>query len=227
MSRPFPLCEWQHTLATHLTGLSGPQAGQEAGWSWATVVLGTCGRETVSAFLADFLNESEDAVRQRLREWYCEPQAKKGDHRQALPVATCFAALLRWVLAWWPAGEHQLAVALDATSLGDLFTVLAVCVLYRACAMPIAWTVVALADRGLHGPWLYRSLKKMHWHPFLRLNTQGHYRPRGARVWRTLANAAPAPAPPGREPCTASRVAPSRRPCSRAGSQALPTPGSY
>jgi hypothetical protein len=97
-------------------------------------MVGTCGRETVAVFLADLFHQQEDAVRQRLREWYCEPAAKKGGQRQALPVAACFAALLGWVLTWWPAGEHQLAVALDATALGDRFTVLAVCVLYRACA---------------------------------------------------------------------------------------------
>jgi hypothetical protein len=186
-------------------------------------MVGTCGRETVAVFLADLFHQQEDAVRQRLREWYCEPAAKKGGQRQALPVAACFAALLGWVLTWWPAGEHQLAVALDATALGDRFTVLAVCVLYRACAIPIAWTVlpattpgawkkhwlallalvdravpptwtiVALADRGLYAPWLYRALKNMSWHPFLRLNLQGCYRRLGERAWCSLAQAAPQP----------------------------------
>jgi len=223
MSRLPVLYEWTQIVSSHLPCLRGPQARLLAAWSWATVLVGTCGRETVAAFLAELGHEQENAVRQRLREWYCEPQAKKGPHRRALPVAACFAALLGWVLAWWPADERQLAVALDATTLGDRFTVLAVCVLYRACAIPIAWTVlpastpgawkphwlallqlvdghvprswtvIALADRGLYAPWLYRALKNMHWHPFLRLNAQGHYRPVGARVWRSLALAAPRP----------------------------------
>jgi hypothetical protein len=223
MSRLPQLYQWTQLISTHLPALRGPQAEVLAAWSFATVTVGTCGRSTVAAFLAELLDKKPAAVRQQLREWYCEPAAKRGPHRQALPVMTCFGALLQWVLAWWPAEERQLAVALDATRLGNRFTVLAVCVVYRACAIPIAWTVlpatapggwkkhwlallhlvdqqvpctwtvIALADRGLYAPWLYHALKAMHWHPFLRLNTQGHYRPLGARVWRSLAKAAPKP----------------------------------
>jgi hypothetical protein len=32
-------------------------------------------------------------------------------------------------------------LALDATALGARFVVLAVCVVYRGCAIPVAWTM--------------------------------------------------------------------------------------
>ena len=35
--------------------------------------------------------EKASAVRQRLREWYEEAEAKKGHHRRSLEVSSCFA----------------------------------------------------------------------------------------------------------------------------------------
>ncbi len=190
MSRLPQLYQWTQLISTRLPELRGPQAEVLAAWSFATVIVGTCGRSSVAAFLSELLDKKPAAVRQQLREWYCEPAAKRGAHRQTLPVGMCFGALLRWVLTWWPAEEHQLAVALDATRLGNRFTVLAVCVVYRACAIPIAWTVlpatqpgawkkhwlallrlvdqqvpttwtvIALTDRGLYAPWLFRALSR-------------------------------------------------------------------
>ena len=62
-------------------------------------------------------------VRQQLREWCYEAVAKRGDQRQTLAVEACSAPLLCWGLHWWPG--PQLALALDATTLGDRFAVLA------------------------------------------------------------------------------------------------------
>ena len=63
-------------------------------------------------------------------------------------VESCFPFLLRWLLSFWHG--QQLALALDATKLSDRFVVLALSVVYRDCAIPIAWKV-------LHGnrehPW--------------------------------------------------------------------------
>lgn len=71
----------------------------------------------VSAFLAEGLKQKDHTVRQRLREWGYESQAKRGKKRQAVRVETCLAPLLAWVLSWWTGA--QLALALDATTLGD------------------------------------------------------------------------------------------------------------
>jgi hypothetical protein len=46
-------------------------------------------------------------------------------------------------------------------------------------AVPRAWTVIVLADRGLYARWLCRRIIRLGWHPFLRINTGGTCRPKG------------------------------------------------
>jgi hypothetical protein len=68
-------------------------------------------------------------------------------------VTTCFAPLLGWVLSWWQG--TQVALALDASSLGDRFVVLALSVVYRGCAIPVAWTILpANQKHAWRGEWL-------------------------------------------------------------------------
>jgi Transposase DDE domain len=84
---------------------------------------------------------------------------------------------------------------------------LVVSVVYRGCAIPVAWTVLAatekqawrsewlrmlrqvravvprryfvivLADRGLYARWLFQRIVRLGWHPVLRINTGGTFRP--------------------------------------------------
>ena len=84
------------------------------------------------------LEQPEETLRQRLREWYYPTADKAGKKRRTLKVEACFAPLLQWVLAWWPEERHELALALDATTLGQRFTVLCVSVLVRGCAIAVA-----------------------------------------------------------------------------------------
>ena len=49
--------------------------------------------------------------------------------------------------------------------------------------VPRAWTVLVLADRGLYARWLFRRVTRLGWHPFLRINTGGTFRPTGQRGW--------------------------------------------
>jgi len=63
-------------------------------------------------------------VRPQLCECCDEAEAKRGFPRQALAVEPCFVPLLRGVLHRWQG--TQLALALDATTLGTRCTVLAV-----------------------------------------------------------------------------------------------------
>src|SRR5215472_11066629 len=59
------------------------------------------------------------------------------------------------VLSRWPADEPRLALALDATTLKKRFTVLTMSVLYRGCAIPVAWKVVGAEEKGAWRPhWL-------------------------------------------------------------------------
>src|SRR6266851_8860660 len=181
----------------------------------------SCALTAVSAMVATVHGRKEHTLRQRLREWYYEGPAKRGTQRQALPVETCFAPLLGWIVSGWQG--TQLALALDATTLGEQFVVLAVSVVYRGCAIPVAWvilpagqkhawrgewlrllrrlwrvvprhwTVIVLADRGLYGPWLFRRIVKLGWHPFLRINTGGTFRPTGTHCFRPLTPLVPQP----------------------------------
>ncbi len=177
------------------------------------------GSNSVSAatvMLSAVLGQKENTVRQRLREWYWTAEDKKGAKRQEMKVENSFAPLLRWILSRWQ-GE-QLALALDATLLGDRLAVLAVSVLYRGCAIPVAWTVlvanqehlwrkewlrmlrllhhplpermcvIVLSDRGISRPWLFRRIYRLGWHPLLRITLCGTFRPQHQATFRPLAS---------------------------------------
>jgi hypothetical protein len=107
--------------------------------------------------------------------------------------------------------------------LGDRFTVLVISVVYRGCAIPIAWTVltanvekawrpewlrllrqvyravpptwmvIVLADRGLYARWLFRRMTRLGWHPFLRINSGGTFRPTGEQQGVPLKTLVPQP----------------------------------
>jgi Transposase DDE domain len=199
--------EWTLVIHTHLPHLSTPQATVLALWSLGMVLARSWALTAVSACLATWLGRKEQTVRQQLREFCSEATAKRGTTRCALAVEPCFLLLLAWIIGQWEG--TQLALALDATTLGTRFTVLALSVVYRGCAIPVAWTVLpatakqawrrewwrrlrqvhravprswtvlVLADRGLYARWLFRRITRLGWHPFLRINTGGTFRPQG------------------------------------------------
>ena len=185
------------------------------------VLAKSCGITSVAALLADLLNKSYESTRQQLREWCYDAADKKGIHRQEVDVTLCFAPLLRWIVSLWPADEPRLALGMDATTLGQRFTVLCISVLYRGGAIPIAWkivrtqekgawepywkalfsalegtvpkewTVIVLADRGLYAPWLFQHLVQVGWHPFLRINLGGTVPPVGSDRFEWLKTLVP------------------------------------
>jgi len=217
MSCPKGVSQWEQEVSTALSVLTPAQARVLAAWSFGMMVTQSCGLTTVAVFLARLRGRTYGAQRQQLREWCYDAADKRGRKRQQVDVQACFAPLLRWVLASWPRGEKRLALALDATTLGQRFTVLAISVVYRGCAIPVAWAVVpattkgkwrphwealldrldgvvpkdwlviVLADRGLYARWLYQAIQRPGWHPFLRINQQGQYRPTGRTRFRPLA----------------------------------------
>ena len=221
MSSQDALSQWHTQVSTQLPHLSRPQASVLAMWSYAMIFARSCGTTLCGAWLTGLVGGSEQAWRQRLREWYYDAQDKRGKHRRQIEVRECFAPLLRWVLSLWPADEKRLALALDASSLSDRFTVLCMSVLYRRCAIPVAWvvltanasgewkplwldllesvrgsipkdwTVLVMADRGLYARWLYQAIQQQGWHPFLRINTRGKACPKGQSSFHWLATFAP------------------------------------
>src|SRR2546427_1937108 len=152
--------QWLGTIMHHLSHLSKPQATVLALWSFGMVLARSCALTAVSHMLATGMKRKEQTVRQQLREWYYDTPRKRGPKRQALPVETCFAPLLGWVVSWWQG--TQLALAIDATTLGQRFVVLAVSVVYRGCAIPVAWVILSAgAKHAWRREWL-RLLRRPH-----------------------------------------------------------------
>lgn len=58
-------------------------------------------------------------------------------------------------------------------------------------AVPRGWTVIVLADRGLYARWLFRRIVRLGWHPFLRINPGGTFRPAGSPLSRPLTSSLP------------------------------------
>lgn len=112
------------------------------------VMSQSCGQTTVAGFLAGLQGKKEGSVRQRLREWYMGEEEKKGIDRREVDVTLCFNGLVLWVLSWWSSVEKRLAIAIDASSLGERFVVLAISIVYRGCAIPVAWVVIKAAEAG-------------------------------------------------------------------------------
>jgi hypothetical protein len=213
--------QWTEVVTTHMPHLSKPQAVVLALWSLGRVLARSCALTAVSLVLAAGLERKPNTVRQQLREFCYEAKAKRGGPRQELVVETCFAPLLAWVLKWWEG--NQLALALDATTLGQRFVVLVISVLYRGCAIPVAWTVlpaiekhawrgewvrmlrqvraavprrffvIVLADRGLYARWLFQHVVRLGWHPLFRINTGGTFRPAASVHYQPLRELVPQP----------------------------------
>lgn len=195
---------WTKTVIRQFPNLSAPQAQVLALWSLGMALAKACGLTAVTLCLATALGKPSPRVKQRLREFYLEAEAKSGESRTEFEVEACFAPLLQWVLQHWEG--KQLALGLDATTLGQRFSVLCVSVLYRGCAIPVAWvvlpatekeawrphwlrllrrlhgviaremTVIVLSDRGLYAGWLFRRIRRLGWHPLMRINLGGQFR---------------------------------------------------
>lgn len=210
---------WCDEIRQHLPALSQSQAWVLALWSLGMILAQSCGLSTVVLYVATALKKKENTVRQQLREFYYEAEAKRGAQRTEVEVETCFAALLGWVLERWEG--HQLVLALDATQVKQRFVVLVVSVVYRGCAIPVAWQVLpltkkaawrphwlrllrqlhpgvprqmkvlVLGDRGLYGRWLFQRIRRLHWHPLLRVNNGGTFCPTGENRFRPLTSFVP------------------------------------
>jgi len=200
VSGPDRLLSWKREVSTAFAHLSKAQVLGLVCWSVGIALTGSSGISQISALLSQILEQKETTVSQRLREWYLEAEQKSGDHRRELNVTSCFGSLLGWIIRLWVSKEKRIALALDATTLGERWTVLTICVVLRSCAIPVAWKVVGahakgswrpywedllehlrgsipeewfvlvLADRGLYARWLFEAIVDKGWHPFLRIN---------------------------------------------------------
>jgi hypothetical protein len=195
-------------LDVRLPALRPAQRLGLAVWVYGAVLAGSaCQGAVLTALLPVFATLS--AARQYLREWCYDGTERAAPCNTHLEVSACFAPVLRWVLRWWQGQE--LALAIDATLLGDKVAVLTVAVLYRGGAIPVAWhvlpanqagawmppilkllerlapavpagwTVLVLSDRGLWSRQLWDAIRTHRWHPLMRVRREATFAPLGHR----------------------------------------------
>ena len=140
MPRHPPLYEWTAQVATRFPHLPVAHARSLAEWSYGMVVTHAVQLTTVVLQLAVLLGQQVNTVRQRLRELFGPADRKAGDRRTTVDPHACCGPLVRWVTGGW--ADRRIALALDASNLGDRFTVLAAAIVYRGVGIPVAWRVL-------------------------------------------------------------------------------------
>ena len=194
MRLPRECYQMQQIIETHLPHLAQPQLTGLAWWVCGAILAGSAGQNAVASARSPW--GSWNSLRQYLREWLYDGSDRARPCPTQLDVTLCFAPRLRWVLAWWRSG--RLARAVDPTLKGDQTTAIVISVLYRSCAIPVAWhirhanqsgswtdptvellrelapavpremTVIVLCDRGIASPKLWKQILAPGWHPGMR-----------------------------------------------------------
>lgn len=205
MRAPAQWYQLNETLAAQLPHLRPAQRQGLAWWVVGTILAGSACQHAVATALIPY--GVWESWRQYLREWLYDGADRTSPCGTSLSVEACFAPLLGWVLAWWQGS--QVALAVDATYLRDRWVVVAVSVLYRGSAIPVAWHVLAantpggwmvplcgllarlapvipattqvlvLSDRGLWSPRLWRCLRELGFQPLMRVRGETTFAPAG------------------------------------------------
>lgn len=97
----------QKRVGEMLPGLSKAEAEVLGLLSFGILMLDGCGITRLSNGLAKMEQVPAQRLRQRLREFYYEAEAKRGKKRREVKVEACFADLLRGVLRGWE-GKKEL-----------------------------------------------------------------------------------------------------------------------
>jgi hypothetical protein len=206
-------------LVPMLPALRPAQRRTLALWVFGTLVAGRCTQNAVLAALVPY--GRWHTIRDRLREWLYDGAERAAPCKTTLDVTTCFAPLLRWILARWQGTD--LALAIDVTYRGGDLTVLTVSVLYRGSAIPVAWhitrcntpgawtpllvtlvsrlapavpstlRVLVLLDRGLRMRELWRAIRQQGWHLLVRQRGDLTFRPAGYRARVAARSLVPGP----------------------------------
>ncbi len=205
MRFPRECYQMERTIAQYMSHLRPSERRGLMLWVYGTVIArSACQNAVATALLSLGLWNS---VRQRLREWLYDGSERARPCNTQLEVSLCFAPLTRWLLSWWQ--TDQLALAIDATLHSDRLTALVVSVLYRGCAIPVAWhilpantrgpwigpitgllqslepsipkhmSVLVMTDRGLWSPRLWKQIRAQGWHPVMRIRGDAVFQPVG------------------------------------------------
>ncbi len=114
-------------------------------WVYGAIQAGSGCQNAVAAalsFVAKFYT-----MRQYLREWLYDGADRACPSRSQVDVEACFVPLMRWVLELWK--SDCLAIAIDPTLKGDRISALAISVVYRSCAIPVAWRILPANKKGV------------------------------------------------------------------------------
>ena len=179
----------------------------------------SCAWTAGTAGLARWWRRPEPTVRHQGREWCEEAAAKRGAPRQAVGPQAGVVPRWPWIVSLWQGTPRALARA--APTVGTRCTGVAISVVSRSGAMPVAWprlpahtqqawlrawlrrlrrprpaippdwTVIVWAARGLSAGWLVRRLGRLGWPPCWRLNAGGTGRPTGSGRFAPRATFAP------------------------------------
>ena len=185
MRLPSECYQTKQAIETHMPHHSRPQLTGLVLWVCGTILAGSACQNAVAAALSTRGNWNN--MRQYLREWLYDGGGRARPCGTELDVSLCFAPLLRWVLSWWR--SDRLALAIDPTLKGKETTAIVISVVYRGCAIPVAWrimrankpgawmdpivellkalapaapegmNVIVLCDRGLTSPKLWEQIR--------------------------------------------------------------------
>jgi hypothetical protein len=213
------LYQWDQRVASYFAELPPARRAWLALVSYGLVLAHSALLNAVVLRLAVALGSTFNALRQRVRKLY-QPQQDAGGHDRSFDHTACFGPLLRRASAGF--ADRRLALALDPTNLGDRFTILTVSVVFRGCAVPVAWQVqkgdakgswndhwtrllgllhqalgdgwqvLVLSDRGLESRDLFAAITALGWHPLMRVKKAGTFRPGGWRRGHAMGRFAPA-----------------------------------
>ena len=144
MHLPKECYQVQQLIETHLSHLTQPQLTGLALWVCGAILAGSACQNAVASALSPWGNWNN--FRQYLREWLYDGSDRARPSRTELDVTLCFAPLIGWVLTWWRSG--RLALAIDPTLKGDQTTAIVISVVYRGCAIPVAWRIMRANQPG-------------------------------------------------------------------------------
>ena len=205
MRIPTECYQMQQTVEYYLPHLEPSQIKGLVLWVYGTILAGSGCQNAVATVLS--VMGRWHSLRQYLREWLYDGCHRASPCQKQLDVRPCFAPLLRWLLAWWY--SDKLALAIDPTMKGDQINSIVISVLYRSCAIPVAWhilpankpgewitpilgllellsqavdrdmRVLVMCDRGLRSPRLWQQIRAMGWHPYMRQSVNTVFCPEG------------------------------------------------
>ena len=205
MRLPSECYQMQQIIGHYLPRLRRSQLQGLTLWVYGSVMARSSCQNAVATALMVFGNYG--SLRQYLREWLYDGADRASPCGVQLDVRACFGPLLRWLLSWWQ--SERLALAIDPTLKGDKITAIVISVVYRSCAIPIAWhilpankrgswmeptmelidllgpavpsdmTVIVMCDRGLRSQRLYARICAVGWHPYVRQTINTTFCPDG------------------------------------------------